>query len=142
MNFFSRKNCKHGRFFHYDFLRTRDGFACKDRGDRRHADQRNRVRQQRLTAGVGGHALVQPGRQLGPRRLVSAASGDKTINGLLGVIASSGLTPSSQVNLSDAALSFGSTDSQNGDTSLSQIAQALMVALILQLLDPGGGTTA
>lgn len=82
---------------------------------------------------VGGPALDQ---------LVSAASGDKTVNGLLGVLASSGLTPSSQVNLSDAALSFGSADSQNGDTSLSQIAQALMVALILQLLDPGGGATA
>ena len=75
-------------------------------------------------------------------RLVAAASGDNRVNGLLGVLASSGLTPSSQVNLSDAALSFGTQDSQNGDTTLSELAQALMVALILQLLDPGGGTTA
>jgi hypothetical protein len=80
---------------------------------------------------VGSSALDQ---------LVSAANGDKTINGLRGMIASSGLTPSSQVNLSDAALTFGSTDSQGGDPSLGQIAQALMVVLILQLLDPGGGT--
>lgn len=74
--------------------------------------------------------------------LVAAASGDKTVGGLLGVIASSGLTPSTQVNLSDAALTFGSNGTQNGDTTLSEIAQALMVALILQLLDPGGGATA
>ena len=82
---------------------------------------------------VGGSALD---------RLVAAASGDNTVKGLLGVLASSGLTPSSQVNLSDAALSFGTSGSQNGDTTMSELAQALMVALILQLLDPGGGTTA
>ncbi len=80
---------------------------------------------------VGGSAID---------RLVAAASGDNTVKGLLGVLASSGLTPSSQVNLSDAALSFGSGDSQGGDTTLGELAQALIVALILQLLDPGGGT--
>ena len=75
-------------------------------------------------------------------RLVAAANGDQTVKGLLGVIASSGLTPSAEVDLSDAALSFGAPAAQEGDSTLGEIAQALMVALILQLLDSGGGAGA
>jgi len=56
----------------------------------------------------------------------------------LGANAGSALSQGSSVNLTDGALGL-SANPANGDATLGELTQALMVALILQLLDPKGG---
>lgn len=74
-----------------------------------------------------------------------SANGNGT-NGLeklaagLGASAGTALAQGSSVNLSDGALGLAASDATGGDATLGELTQALMVALILQLLDPKGGS--
>lgn len=70
------------------------------------------------------------------------AAGGSGANGLEKTAAGAGapLAQGEQVNLSDHSLALSAADVTGGDATLGQLTQALMVALILQLLDPKGGT--
>jgi hypothetical protein len=69
-------------------------------------------------------------------RLVAVAGSKSSMDELLGAIAGSGLPPSTRVELSEAAVALFALDATDGNTTLSELAQALLVALILELLEP------
>lgn len=74
--------------------------------------------------------------------LVALGNSPTFVTDLLGAIAASGLQQSTQVELSQAALALFSTDPTSDDGSnLSKLAQELLVALILALLDTGSATS-
>jgi len=78
-------------------------------------------------------------RQAGIDRLLQVASTGGSKGDLLGAIATSGLSSGTQVQLSDSVSRIFAGDAKGGDaTVFGELAQALMVALILQLLDVGG----
>ncbi len=81
-----------------------------------------------IAAGPGGAGIG---------RLVAVAASASSMGELLGAIADSGLPASTQVQLSDAAVALFAMDGKDGESTLSELAQALLIALILQLLDPG-----
>lgn len=95
------------------------------------------------TAGLEAWADLLAANRIGAsgiERMMSVASADGSMSGLLGAVVDTGLSPATQVQLSEAAVGLFPTDAQGGDSTFGEIAQALMVALILQLLDAGGGT--
>ncbi len=57
----------------------------------------------------------------------------------LGASAGTALEGGGLVSLSDTSLGLAASDAGAGDPTLNELSQALMVALILQLLDPKGG---
>lgn len=70
--------------------------------------------------------------------LVALGNSPTFVTDLLGVIAASELPQTTQVELSQAALALFSADPSSGEGSnLGKLAQELLVALILALLDPG-----
>lgn len=71
----------------------------------------------------------------GIERLVAVAGSPSTVGEVLGAIAGSGLSESTQVKLSEMALALFALDSREDRSTLSELAQALLVALILELLD-------
>lgn len=84
-------------------------------------------------------AASNPGaRALGELASASGATPSSSLLAALGQ--GSGDAPSTSVTLSDAALSLAASDPSGGDPTLQQLSQALMLALVLALLDPKGGS--
>lgn len=71
-------------------------------------------------------------------RLVSSLQGSTgSIGQFLDAVNASALSPGTKVSISDAAQALTSLDGNASDSSFGELAQALIIALILQLLAPG-----
>jgi hypothetical protein len=71
-------------------------------------------------------------------RLVLAIGDTRDMTQLLAVLGNAGLPASTQVQLSQAAQAMLSVDDPGSTASFGELAQALIIALLLELLAPGG----
>ncbi|MDW8468672.1 MAG: hypothetical protein RML56_06520 [Burkholderiales bacterium] len=94
--------------------------------------------------GIGGGAALAAwadtfstvaARAAGVDRLVAVAGSSSTVGELLGAIAQSGLGESTRVRLSEMALALFALEAREDRQTLGELAQALLIALILELLD-------
>jgi hypothetical protein len=73
-------------------------------------------------------------------RLASLPAASLSLDQFITAIDASGLAPSSKVSLSEAAQALFSLNGNDENSRFGEFAQALIVALILQLLSPGGSS--
>ncbi|MCX7960109.1 MAG: hypothetical protein N2653_00855 [Burkholderiales bacterium] len=92
--------------------------------------------------GIGGGAALaawadtfSAARSAGVDRLVAVAGSPSTVGEVLGAIAQSGLSESTRVRLSEMALALFALEAREDRQTLGELAQALLIALILELLD-------
>jgi hypothetical protein len=90
--------------------------------------------------GIGAAAwadLISPGPSAAASlgQLAAGTNATTSFGQLLGALAASGLPASAQVSISEAAKTLLAMDRDSNGLSFGELAQALIVALILQLLD-------